>query len=143
VARHLGVHSLPVVGHLPIACPVLRIYDLDFAPTECPSFDTRCLLGKYVPMPDTIQVKHGFAVLEDYIQDLLRECRGVMEEAEDCGLHRPKQESKGKIKRTPDCQPGSQNALNILWCWESACAQCSTDQFCELVVALRGVLTVS
>jgi len=54
------------------------------------------IFGKYVPMPDTIQAKHGFAVLEDYVQDLLRECREAMEEAEDCIARSKKAREKSK-----------------------------------------------
>jgi hypothetical protein len=55
-------------------------------------------------MPDTIQAKDGFAVLEDYIQDLFRECREAMEEAEDCIARSKKAREKSK-----ELQIASQN----------------------------------
>jgi len=50
-------------------------------------------------MPDTIQAKHGFAVLEEYIQDLFRECREAMEEAEDRIARSKKAREKSKELR--------------------------------------------
>ena len=88
VARHLG---LPVVGHLPIACPVLGFYDLfsHWLPAQ-----TRA--QKVGAMPDAIQAKHGFTVLKEYIQNLITECREAIEEAENCIARSKKARDKSK-----------------------------------------------
>src|SRR5215469_824782 len=57
-----------------------------------------------------------------------------------------KQESKVKIKRTPDCQTEYQTALNLRRAgnrFTFSPVTHSRRQICELVVVLRGVLTVA
>src|SRR5215471_7252883 len=49
VARHLGLHSLPVVGHLPIACPVLRILRPGFLPYCVPFLSRAACLESRCP----------------------------------------------------------------------------------------------
>ena len=47
-------------------------------------------------MADAIQAKPDFAVLQEYIQDLLTECREAMEDAEDYVARAKKAREKSK-----------------------------------------------